>query len=219
MFTLFVFQNQTDRAAGGASFSELDPSWRARLSQAAITAYDVLVCAERLGQRSTVLDPSPFNEIRKIAFTHESDMLAMRSQLDKCSANGTAPAQTRVIATETFEQRCLPHGQDMRTLFVPVHKRHGMPREAFHAHWFGHAKLILEVVPGIRGYLQHHTTKRAYECDSDSWDGVAQFWFDSLDAVEGLPRTDPESFARVAADELAFLGSVPLENYVGVFAA
>jgi uncharacterized protein (TIGR02118 family) len=92
-----------------------------------------------------------------------------------------------------------------------------MSREDFQRHWREqHAPLVREAAPalGVRRYVQVHTlTHPANEAlrrgrgGPEEYDGVAELWFDSLDALAAAGAT-PEGRAagrRLLEDERRFI--------------
>ena len=77
-------------------------------------------------------------------------------------------------------------------------KRSDLTREEFGQHWRTRHAAIVRELPGIRRYVQNHTTAEGNEVD-----GIAEVWFDDIDAMRanvGRPELD-----RIRADEPNFL--------------
>jgi len=84
-----------------------------------------------------------------------------------------------------------------------------LTREEFQAYWLEHhAPLVRELAPllGIRRYVQLHTaesplndTLRAGRGGPEPFDGVAELWFDSVEAIE---RSTASAEGREAAMSL-----------------
>lgn len=221
MFKLFMFTKYGKRGGEVKRLHDALATFAGTLGGlAGIRLNEVLSCVDRLGTVSKTLEDPRFDYIGELEFATADSMLTAWRTLRDFSAPGLPSLldrqNSRLIATEVFVQRDLPIGDDPRIQFVPVREMPGGSRQAFHKHWFGHGPLILENVPGLRGYLQNHTPDAVYREDPDAWGGVAQFWFDSVDAVAALPDTHPMNFARIVQDELAFLGPVPIENYIAL---
>jgi len=220
MFKLFILAKSglDGRAAFRAEFSAYA---RALPGLAGSAINEVLSFATRQETDTLEFADPRFDHICELRFTGVNDMLAVYRQLrgssDTNSPLSLAPETSRLIATECFVQRDLPPLRgDPRKLYSPVRRPVGRSRSAFHDHWHSHGPLILANVPGVRGYWQNHSVDAAYREDPDCWGGVAEFWFDSLEAVAALPETDPNAFSAITADELAFLGPVPIENLVAI---
>jgi hypothetical protein len=153
--------------------------------------------------------PNPPVSVSRYCFEDEGAMLRSWQGLV-----AERPAGTLFIATRDYPQIEQPERAGGAMLFVPVQRRPDLDRDAFHAHWHSHGPLILEILPGLLGYVQHHVTPPLYEHEASDYDGVARFWFADLNAVAELPVTHPDQFARIVADEGNFL-ALPIENYVG----
>jgi uncharacterized protein (TIGR02118 family) len=83
-------------------------------------------------------------------------------------------------------------------------RRPDLSVEAFQTHWDSvHGKLG-RAVPGGRRYVQSHPLPSSYTNGRKPlWDGVAEIWFDSEDAMGSMAQT-PE-YKAVLADEPNFL--------------
>ncbi len=84
-----------------------------------------------------------------------------------------------------------------------IKRKPGMAVEAFQEHWrTAHADIVRKL-PGIRRYVQSHTIPSGYRKGEPAWDGIAEIWFDSMEALRAL-RGSPEQ-AAVDADEPRFI--------------
>jgi uncharacterized protein (TIGR02118 family) len=83
-------------------------------------------------------------------------------------------------------------------------KRPDLSLETFQEHWNSvHGKLG-RAVPGGRRYVQCHPIPSSYKDGrTPLWDGVAEVWFDSEDAMVASPQTP--QYQAVIADEPNFL--------------
>jgi uncharacterized protein (TIGR02118 family) len=96
-------------------------------------------------------------------------------------------------------------------------RKAGMPVEDFQHHWrTTHADLILKLA-GITGYVQSHVLASSYRKGEPAFDGVAESYFDSTQAMKELAQTP--SYEAVLADELNFIdaatkGSIITDEYV-----
>lgn len=147
--------------------------------------------------------------VTQYRFENENSMLAAWKTL---VAENTP--EIIFIATRDFPQCSQSECAGGAMLFVPVKRRQDLDRVAFHAHWLSHGPLIMEVIPGLLGYVQHHVTPSLYDYGISEYDGVARFWFTDIEEVAQLPLSQPEQFARIVADEASFLAH-PIENYIG----
>jgi uncharacterized protein (TIGR02118 family) len=89
---------------------------------------------------------------------------------------------------------------DSVTMFAFLNRLPGTDRATFQRYWRDHHGPIAGRVPGLRRYVQNHTTGE----DDARYDGIAQTWFDDLDAMRS--STSPE-LAETRADEPNFMVS------------
>jgi hypothetical protein len=93
-----------------------------------------------------------------------------------------------------------------------------MTREAFHAYWKGpHAQVVREVASplGMRRNVHNRTMttpldeaiRRGRGASTDDFDGMAESWFDSLEALVAATSTEEGRRAakRLADDEERFI--------------
>jgi len=77
--------------------------------------------------------------------------------------------------------------------------------EEFHEYWRKNHGVLVKSIPGfrqyIRRYVQSHTIPQAYARHEAPFDGIAELWFDNLEAVDAF-LTDSEYLAKVRPDEL-----------------
>jgi uncharacterized protein (TIGR02118 family) len=98
---------------------------------------------------------------------------------------------------------------DALTMLVFVKRRPDMEPEAFHAYWRETHGPLGARVPGVRRYVQHHVPPGIYAAGRQPrYDGVAQTWFDDLDAMRAAVGT--EERAATIADEDNFTAPGPL---------
>ncbi len=87
-----------------------------------------------------------------------------------------------------------------------VKRKDGMSLEAFHAHWLNvHAPLAMKA-PGLLRYIVSTTIPGEVLNYSPAFDGLAEFWYDDMDALEAA-EASPE-WAATRADSPNFIGSV-----------
>ncbi len=87
-----------------------------------------------------------------------------------------------------------------------VKRKDGMSLEAFHAHWLNvHAPLAAKA-PGLRRYIVSTTIVGEGLSYTPAFDGLAEFWYDDMDALEAA-EASPE-WAATRADSPNFIGSV-----------
>ena len=105
----------------------------------------------------------------------------------------------------------------MIKLVFCINRRPDVSAEAFHRYWLeDHAPLVRSVqdVLGIRRYVQSHTIDtpanvllQASRQTTGAYDGVAELWWDSLEAL-GAATASPDGQAAAAAlleDEARFI--------------
>lgn len=189
-FTLFEFGMSNSIAGSGAD------------------CHLIVDASRRTGTESQPI-ANAYTSVVQNRFDNETAMLAAWKVFNSNRSEGTL-----FIATRDYPQRVEVEKPAGAMLFVPVQRRPDLDRNAFHAHWHSHGPLILEVLPGLLGYVQHHVTPSLYQSGLSDYDGVARFWFADIEAVSQLPLSQPEQFARIVDDEEKFL-TLPIENYVG----
>ena len=85
-----------------------------------------------------------------------------------------------------------------------MHRKAGMTVEDYQAYWLDvHAQLIAKV-PGLRRYVQSHSMAEAYGDFPQAYDGMAEAWFDDVEAYRAAVAS-PEWQAAVA-DAANFIG-------------
>jgi uncharacterized protein (TIGR02118 family) len=101
---------------------------------------------------------------------------------------------------------------DAVTMFAFLNRLPGTERTTFQQYWRDHHGPIAGRVPGLRRYVQNHTIGDR----DDSYDGIAQTWFDDLDAMRtsatsaelGKTRADEPNF--MISGRLPFVVCVPV---------
>ena len=82
-------------------------------------------------------------------------------------------------------------------------RKAGLSVSEFHDYWrTRHPEVVLKL-PGVRRYVQSHTLKSIYRKREPAYDGIAEIWNDSLDAVRAMVG-DPH-YQAVKADEAQFI--------------
>ena len=91
---------------------------------------------------------------------------------------------------------------DAVTMFAFLNRLPGTDRATFQRYWREHHGPIAGRVPGLRRYVQNHTLVED-NGGGEPYDGIAQTWFDDLDAM----RTSATSveLAKTRADEPNFM--------------
>lgn len=84
-------------------------------------------------------------------------------------------------------------------------KKIGMPNDEFHRYWRQtHAPLALKI-SGMRRYVQAHRSEDVFPgFESCIYDGIAEIWFDDLEALINLPN-DQNYIDGAQADEPNFI--------------
>lgn len=68
-------------------------------------------------------------------------------------------------------------------------RRQGMDVAAFQSYWLTrHVEVVLRL-PGIVRYAQSHTRLGGYRNGDPVYDGIAEVWFENIDAMRALPGT------------------------------
>jgi uncharacterized protein (TIGR02118 family) len=101
------------------------------------------------------------------------------------------------------------------TMFAFLNRLPGTEPAAFHAYWRDHHGPIASLVPGMRRYVQNQVISASGQ--APVFDGVAQTWFDDLDAVRQSAQSD--ELQRTRADEPNFMISGRLPFVVCVQAS
>jgi uncharacterized protein (TIGR02118 family) len=80
---------------------------------------------------------------------------------------------------------------DALTMLVFVKRRSDLSPESFHTYWRDVHGPLGAAIPGVRRYVQHHAISNLYANGREpSYDGVAQTWFDDLEAMRAAARTE-----------------------------
>jgi uncharacterized protein (TIGR02118 family) len=106
----------------------------------------------------------------------------------------------------------MEEGASMVKLVALLKRKPGMSRDEFARRWIqSHAPLAAQL-PGLRGYRINIATHRQPEGTGQEppYDGTAELWWDSIDAMEAAFATDIGQRAGADADEFA---SVRLHLY------
>ncbi len=88
---------------------------------------------------------------------------------------------------------------DSVTMFAFLNRLPHTDRATFQRYWRDHHGPIAGRVPGLRRYVQNHTAGD----DEAAYDGIAQTWFDDLDAMRASAGS--AELARTRADETNFI--------------
>ncbi len=108
------------------------------------------------------------------------------------------------IVTEERIQKDGPSSSTMMHMLVFVRRKPGMEVETFQRYWREtHGPLVTQI-PQLRRYVQSHVRLGAYRAGLEPvYDGVAELWFDSTDAIREAAAS--QQYQAVRADETNFL--------------
>ncbi len=84
-----------------------------------------------------------------------------------------------------------------------IKRKPGMSVEDFGQYWREKHARIVTKLPGLRRYVQCHTIPSGYRNGEPAYDGVAEVWFDSTDAMREGSRT--AEYRAIRADEPNFI--------------
>jgi len=93
----------------------------------------------------------------------------------------------------------------MVKLIALLKRKPGISKEEFKRRWLNdHIKLSTKI-PGVRGYRINIATNRQPDSTGDEpiYDGTAEMWWDSIDAMEAAFATHEGVVAGADADEFA----------------
>jgi uncharacterized protein (TIGR02118 family) len=133
-----------------------------------------------------------------------------------------------VIAATSSPKRCeqAHQGRDMKLIYC-LRRLPTLSLDEFQHYWFDvHGPLVLahQVVLRIQRYIQVHTETgplvdkvRAFRGSPEPYDGVAEIWYESREALETLGR-DPEARGasrKLLEDERKFVDSARSPIWIG----
>ncbi len=108
------------------------------------------------------------------------------------------------ILTEEVVQKQGATQPDALKMVILLNRKPGITPDQFQSHWRGIHGRLGAAVPAVTRYVQSHVRLSAYGAGrSPRYDGVAEMWFDNLDAMRASGET-PE-YRAVRADEPNFL--------------
>ena len=91
----------------------------------------------------------------------------------------------------------------MVKLLVYFKRRADMEVEPFQEYWRTRHAEVVSGLPGLRRYVQSHTLLSGYRKGQPACDGIAEVWFDDVDAIRALDGTD--ALRAVQEDEANFI--------------
>ncbi|HEY8120105.1 MAG TPA: EthD family reductase [Myxococcota bacterium] len=87
-------------------------------------------------------------------------------------------------------------------------RKPGVSVEEFQRHWrTRHAELVVRQA-GLRRYVQNHTLPSGYRRGEPDYDGVAEAWFDGVDAMRALAPS--AEYRAVREDEARFIDAASM---------
>jgi uncharacterized protein (TIGR02118 family) len=108
------------------------------------------------------------------------------------------------VITEERELVPGPVNSSMVKMIYFLTRRNGLSVDEFQDYWAARHGALAAKVPRLRRYVQSHLRKSAYHGGRNPrYDGVAETWFDDLDALRASAGT--EEYKAVRADEVNFL--------------
>lgn len=103
----------------------------------------------------------------------------------------------------------------MVKLIYCISRKPDMTVEQFQSYWRGTHAPIAAAIPGLRRYVQCHVVPETYGTNTQpGFDGAAELWFDSLDAMRRAMRS-PE-VAAALEDEKNFIDHSRVASFVTV---
>ena len=100
----------------------------------------------------------------------------------------------------------------MVKLVVYFKRRAGMEVEPFQEYWRTRHAEVVRGLPGIRRYAQSHTLLAGYRRGEPAFDGIAEVWFEDVDAIRALDGTD--ALRAVQEDEARFIDRSTMRTLV-----
>ena len=91
----------------------------------------------------------------------------------------------------------------MIKVLTTIKRRSDLTVDAFRRHWLERHAVVVLGLPGIVRYHQSHVLDAAYDCGEPVYDGVAEVWFEGLDAMRSLPGSTEH--AALLEDEARFI--------------
>ena len=105
-----------------------------------------------------------------------------------------------------------PVGDAMVKGVWQLKRKPGMGLDEFRRYWIEVHGALGAKLPGIRRYVQSHLVDEAYLYAEPRYDGVAQLWFDSIDALRSA--FDSPAGKALNADGANFIDPSILRNFV-----
>jgi uncharacterized protein (TIGR02118 family) len=129
---------------------------------------------------------------------------APRSATHADDANFVDMSTTGSIIVDEVIQKEGRVGTGAVKMFSLLTRKPGTDVAAFQSYWRTHHGPLAAKIPQARRYIQCHVRPSAYaDGRAPRYDGVAELWFDTFDAVRGSGNTD--EYRAVKLDEPKFL--------------
>ena len=100
----------------------------------------------------------------------------------------------------------------MVKLVVYFKRRADMEVEPFQEYWRTRHAEVVRGLPGIRRYVQSHTLLAGYRKGEPAFDGIAEVWFDDVDAIRALDGGG--ALRAVQEDEARFIDRSTMRTLV-----
>ena len=100
----------------------------------------------------------------------------------------------------------------MVKLVVYFKRRADMEVEPFQEYWRTRHAEVVRGLPGIRRYVQSHTLLGGYRKGEPAFDGIAEVWFDDVDAIRALDGGG--ALRAVQEDEARFIDRSTMRTLV-----
>ena len=108
-----------------------------------------------------------------------------------------------IIVDEIVQKDGTP-GAGTVKMFSLLTRKPGTDVSAFQSYWRTHHGPLAAKIPQVRRYIQCHVRPSSYDDGrAPRYDGVAELWFDTFDAVRDSGKTD--EYSEVRLDEPKFL--------------
>ncbi len=83
--------------------------------------------------------------------------------------------------------------------FVILRRKPGMSIDEFRIYWANVHGLLISKIPGLLKYIQYHVRSDQLDSGDDPIDGIAELWFESVDAQCKAYQT--QEYQAVVEDE------------------
>lgn len=109
-----------------------------------------------------------------------------------------------IVTDEVIQKEGVPRGKDAIKVLSFLTRKPGTSVADFQAYWLTHHGPLAAKIPQARRYVQCHVRPSAYaDAKNPPYDGVAEMWFDSFQALRD--SNDTAEYREVRLDEPRFL--------------